>query len=335
MYTADLGERIAYRNGSQSRRITIDELPSLSVGARFSRLYSFYVADETSGEESESESSPRTWEQREVNDENDYAPSSSGENATTEDAIAQPTRARAATPSSDRESRPSLESVLEAERDFVNREDRISSTEDHLPPPVPSFNKEGTLTQSQEAPFAETEHQQHQKHQQHPQLHPQESYRFEPLPSAVRVGHAGAARGKRPKRRRYKSTVGVTSDGEAREQHQPDMSIEARKQHQPNGVSVASEHSMGDNETELRVNETAAKHKGSIGKFPPEGERWHRHASSASVRAHREHRHASSASLHHHREHRHHHHHKDHHKDHHHHNDHKVQCVAAINMPVV
>lgn len=288
------------------------------------RPYTVYEADDISGEESGSESPRRTWKQGEANDENEYAASTPGKHETTEDATKRftheisatpssdrssrpslesivgaekPTNARAATPSSDRPSRKSLGCVLEMEKDIGNRDDRVSSAEDHLVPSVLSFGKERTFEQSQEAPFAETEHQTHQQH-------PRESGRDEPIPSAVRARHtADAPRRKRPKRRRRKSAVDATSDGEIHEQqHQQDNAPAGSReqQHQQEETSVASRH--GVDKPGRVASKTAAKHKLSIGEVPPEEDRWDRHA--------------SSASSHNPREHRHHHHHKDHHKDH-------------------
>lgn len=242
-----------------------------------------YAADEISGQENWSEAKeeeqvapPRTWEQCEMNDENEYAAS------TTEGAIKRPTRPRAATPSSDGSSRRSLESILESEKDFGNREDRESFVDAHLVPSVLSFSKSGAPKQPEEAPFAETEH------PKHPQ-HPQESEGDGPIPSAVTGKHAArAAQGTRGTR---KSAVDATSHGEASEQ-----------EHQQDKKLVASKHGVSITETACAAvnKETAPKHKTGIGEIPAEGERRDRHA--------------SSASSHHHREHRHHHHH--HHKDH-------------------
>lgn len=272
----DLGKHVLDGNSPQPQSgRSINCLPHLPIRA-CSRALRIYVADEISREESGSEAPPRAWEQCEANDEAEYAASSSAENATAEDEIKRPTQTAAVTPSSDRPSRLSLASILEAESVLGNREDRNSSSEAHLVPSVLSVSKEGTPKQPEEAPFAETEHQQLQHHQQ-------EFEGDEPAPPAVSSRHA--ARGSR---RARKSAMDATSE-EASEQN-----------NRLDEMSVKSEHS--GNEAEAVAKEATGKHNASEAEIRPEEGRRDRHASSASSR--------------HQREHRPHHHHKDRHKDH-------------------
>lgn len=232
--------------------------------------------DDELAKESASEADEYEQEQCDVNNENEHAPR------------------RAATPSSDRSSRHSLESALESEEEFGDRQERMPSVDAHLIPSVLSFSKKRTVEQPEEAPFAETEH---QKHQQRPKGAEGEG----PPPSAGSDGYAAAAsRGTRGARKKGADTA---SHGGAREQR-----------HQRDELLAASEHGVTEPEVAGAVvaDEMREKHNVSNGQIPEDERRRSRHASSASSHRRREHRH--------------------HH--HHHHKDHKVRSYVCVAMAI-